>query len=233
MIDTLFSLFTLIVLEIVLGIDNLVLLSILTNRLPESQRDKARKWGLTLAWMTRLLLLSVAVWIQKLTKPLFFLFSYPISFRSLFFLIGGVFLIFKAAKEIQLAMKEEEDEVLVTAACKTTFHKIVVQIAVMDIVFSLDSVLTAIGLAREFFIMVVAITCAVAVMLCASAQVSKFIYRYPTVKMLALAFLMLIGVVLIADSLSFHIPKTYIYVAMGFSMAVETLNILKRSRSSK
>ena len=230
LLDIILSILALIVLEIVLGIDNLVFLSILTEKLPREQRKKARQWGLTFAWMTRLLLLASAVWIVKLTKPLFIINDLAFSVRDIFLFAGGAFLIVKATQEIH---DEVGDDVKMhdIQLKRVTFQRIVIQIALMDVIFSLDSVLTAIGLTQNFIVMAVAITCAILVMVYASEPVGLFID--PTVKMLALSFLILIGTLLVADSFSFHVPRGYLYFAMSFSLGVELLNLLKRARRRK
>lgn len=232
LIDVLLSLIALIILEIVLGIDNLIFLSILTEKLPQDQRRAARRWGLTFAWMTRLALLASAVWLAQLTTPLIHIVLWSFSARDLFLMAGGAFLIYKATQEIHQEMTS--DESVITPDGKVmTFKKVVTQVAIMDIVFSLDSVLTAIGLTTRFWVMGLAITAAILVMIYASEPVSQFIDKHPTIKMLALSFLILIGMVLIADSFSFHIPRAYIYFAMGFSLSVEGLNNWKRARSKR
>lgn len=232
LLNILVSLVALIILEIVLGIDNLVFLSILTEKLPSSKRKKARQWGLTFAWVTRLMLLASAVYLAKLTKPLLTINQLTFSARDIFLFLGGAFLIWKATDEIHQDVMEEEIE---SAAdnhphAAATFRGVVIQVALMDIIFSLDSVLTAVGLTDRFWVMALAITCAILVMIYASEWVSQFINKYPTIKMLALSFLILIGMVLVADSFSFHVPRAYVYFAMGFSLVVESLNILKKSR---
>ncbi len=227
------SLFALIILEIVLGIDNLVILSILCDKLPKEERKQARRWGLTFAWFTRLLLLLLAVLMIKLTRPLFTLFECSFSIRDLFLLSGGMFLIVKATQEIHDEVGIDEVEKKRIFQPKITFNRVVAQVALLDIVFSLDSVLTAVGLTTHFGVMALAITFAILVMMYASDIVSEFIERHPTIKMLALSFLMLIGMVLIADGFSFHVPRGYIYFAMGFSLGVESLNLIKRQRRIK
>lgn len=235
-IDITVSLLALIILEIVLGIDNLVFLSILTEKLPLHQRRKARRWGLTFAWVTRLMLLASAVYLAKLTKPLLVFGDFSFSARDIFLFLGGIFLIWKATEEIHQDVADDDDpgiSVLEPAKSAVTFRGVVIQVALMDIIFSLDSVLTAIGLTSRFWIMAAAITCAILVMIYASEMVSRFIEKHPTIKMLALSFLILIGMILIADSFSFHIPRGYVYFAMGFSLGVESLNILKNSRRNR
>jgi len=230
-LDIALSLSALIILEIILGIDNLVFLSILTEKLPRNKRKKARRWGLSLAWITRLLLLASAVWIVKLTNPFWTWGEFSLSVRDLFLLSGGAFLIAKSTQEIHYEVGETTETLKkeLTPA-KITFKSVVIQVAVMDIIFSLDSVLTAIGLTNRFWVMAVAITLAILVMIYASEPVSKFIEKHPTVKMLALSFLILIGMVLVADGLSFHIPRGYIYFSMAFSLGVEMLNLIRRAR---
>ncbi len=228
-LDIVLSLLALIVLEIILGIDNLVFLSILTEKLPREQRRNARRWGLTFAWMTRLMLLASAVLIVKLTKPLFVVAHVTFSVRDLFLFAGGAFLIAKATQEIHDEVSDEEALRNEYGVPSVTFTSVVAQVALMDIIFSLDSVLTAIGLTGHFWVMALAITCSILVMIYASEPVSHFIEKHPSIKMLALSFLILIGMVLIADSLSFHVPRGYIYCAMGFSLAVESLNLIKQS----
>lgn len=232
-VEIIFSLLALIILEIVLGIDNLVFLSILTEKLPRAERKQARRWGLSFAWITRILLLATAVWLVKLKKPFLSLGFLSFSFRDLFLFFGGGFLIAKATQEIHYEVGEKHKKKVTTSAKMVTFKGVVVQVAFMDIIFSLDSVLTAVGLTTRFWVMATAITCAILVMIYASEPVSHFIDKYPTIKMLALSFLILIGMVLIADSFSFHVPRGYIYFAMGFSLSVEALNLLRSSRQSK
>lgn len=232
-LDIILSLIALTILEIVLGIDNLVFLSILTEKLPREQRKKARRWGLMFAWVTRLLLLASAVWLAKLTTPLFSIADFSFSGRDLFLFAGGAFLIAKATQEIHYEVGEDDVEELASSGKSMTFKGVVLQVGLMDVIFSLDSVLTAVGLTNRFWVMAAAITCAILVMVYASEPVSRFIDKHPTVKMLALSFLILIGMVLVADSFSFHVPRGYVYFAMGFSLSVEMLNLLRRSRHRK
>lgn len=233
LMDVLLSLVALIILEIVLGIDNLVFLSILTEKLPREQRRSARRWGLMFAWVTRLLLLASAVWLTKLTQPLLSWGEFTFSIRDLFLFLGGGFLIAKATQEIHFEVSEGEEAALLKEQAKASFYRVIIQVALMDIIFSLDSVLTAIGLTTYFWVMATAITITILVMIYASEPVSRFIDQHPTIKMLALSFLILVGMVLIADSFSFHIPRAYVYFAMGFSLGVEALNHMKRSRQHK
>lgn len=229
-IHVLVSLIALIILEIILGVDNLVFLSIMTEKLPHAQRRSARRWGLSFAWITRLILLASAVWLVKATHPLIVFSGLSLSARDLFLMIGGLFLIYKATQEIHLEVADHNEQKSVDLKY-ITFKAVVIQVAIMDIVFSLDSVLTAIGLTTNFWIMSIAITIAIVIMIYASEPVSGFIDKNPTIKMLALCFLILIGVMLIADGFSFHIPRAYIYFAMGFSLGVEGLNHIRRTRS--
>lgn len=228
LIDIIASLLALIVLEIVLGIDNLVFLAILTEKLPKEQRKSARRWGLAFAWVTRLMLLASAIWLAKLQKPFMAWGKFSFSVRDLFLFSGGLFLIAKATQEIHHEVGESETIQEHQSLKTVSFRGVIFQVAVMDIVFSLDSVLTAIGLTNRFWIMALAITGAIIVMIYASESVSRFIDRHPTIKMLALSFLILIGSMLIADSFHVHIPRGYIYFAMGFALGVESLNHLKR-----
>jgi predicted tellurium resistance membrane protein TerC len=223
------SLVTLIGLEIVLGIDNLLFIAILADRLPEARRAAARKVGLALALVTRLLLLAALAWIVGLTQPIATLRGFELSWRDVILVGGGLFLLVKATREIHSEVEGEEDEKGPRTAA-TAFAAVVTQIAIIDIVFSLDSVITAVGMADDLWVMVVAVMTAVAVMLAASTPLAKFITAHPTVKMLALSFLILIGVVLIADGMHFHIPKGYVYFALFFSVMVEGLNQWARRR---
>lgn len=222
------ALATLTALEIVLGIDNIIFISILVGRLPESQRDRARTIGLTLAMVSRLLLLFSLTWIMTLTQPLFSVLEHDISGRDLILLLGGLFLLAKSTLEIHHALEgpEENQQSAVTAS----FASVLVQITILDIVFSLDSVITAVGLAEHLSVMVIAVVISVAIMLLAAKSVSQFVERHPTIKMLALSFLILIGMTLVGEGLGFHVPKGYVYFAMAFSLAVEMLNINVRKR---
>lgn len=228
--DILVSLITLTILEVVLGIDNLVFLAIVSHKLPENQQKKARQIGLTLAWVARLLLLASAVWLVKLVHPLFTIFGMEVSVRDLFLLFGGLFLLAKATQEIHTEFEPAAHEVNLKFK---TFGLVITQIVLLDIVFSLDSVLTAIGLTQRYWLMAIAISIAIIAMLFASEPLSGFVKRHPTIKMLALSFLMLIGMVLVADGFEFHIPRGYIYFAMGFSLFVEFLNLWRRKHLSR
>jgi len=222
------SFITLAVLEIVLGIDNLIFISIVAGRLPAHQQDKARKIGLALALFMRLALLASISWIVSLTNPLFSIMGQSVSWRDIILIGGGLFLLYKGTKEIhELIEGGHGDEVSAEAPKKkVTFAGVIGQIIVLDIVFSLDSVITAVGMADNLWVMSSAVIGAVIVMLVAAAPVANFVNRHPSVKMLALAFLLLIGMVLVADGLGYHIPKGFIYAAMAFSVAVECLNLV-------
>ncbi|MFI7129132.1 TerC family protein [Nonomuraea sp. NPDC050153] len=221
--------FTLVALEIVLGIDNIIFISILAGRLPPEQRDRARVLGLGAALITRLLLLLALSWVVQLTEPLFAVFGHEISGRDLILLLGGLFLLGKSVTEIGHSMDGPVGKDGKKAAA-ASFASVIVQIMVLDIVFSLDSVITAVGMVDTLGVMIAAVVVAVLVMLFASGPISRFVDRHPSIKMLALAFLVLIGVVLIAEGFGQHIPKGYIYFAMAFSLVVELLNIRARSK---
>lgn len=227
--DILLSLTTLTILEVVLGIDNLVFLTIISQKLPKHQQKKARQIGLTLAWVTRLILLASAVWITKLTTPIITISALSLSGRDLFLLGGGIFLLAKATQEIHAELEPNNEHV--SPSIKVgQFGMAITQIAILDIIFSLDSVLTAIGLTQRFWLMATAITIAIITMIFASEPLSRFIEKHPTIKMLALSFLILIGMVLVADSFNHHLPRGYIYFAMGFAFFIEFLNMLRRKR---
>ncbi|MGE5516583.1 MAG: TerC family protein [Bacteroidota bacterium] len=227
------SLLTLSALEVVLGIDNLVFLAILAERLPEHQRPAARKLGLGFALITRLGLLASLTWIAGLVEPVFTVLDNPVSWRDIILIGGGVFLLAKATHEIHGSLEgegeDDEDgssgETGVAKAATAGFVATIVQIGVLDIVFSLDSVITAVGMANQLWVMATAVVIAVILMLVASGPLSAFVSRHPTVKMLALSFLLLVGMSLVADGMGVHIPKGYLYFAMGFSVLVEALNL--------
>jgi predicted tellurium resistance membrane protein TerC len=223
------ALATLTVLEIVLGIDNIVFISILAGKLPARQRARARRVGLSLAMLIRIALLLSITWVMGLTAPLFTALGVEISGRDLILLIGGLFLIAKSTHEIHDKLEGAEGEA--SAKVAASFAAIIVQILLLDIVFSLDSVITAVGMADDVSIMILAVVAAVAVMLLSAGAISEFVERHPTVKMLALSFLLLIGVSLIGEGLDQHIPKGYIYFAMGFSVFVEMINLRVRKKS--
>lgn len=225
------ALLTLTVMEIVLGIDNIVFISVLVQRLPEELRDRARTIGLGLAMGMRIVLLLGISWIIGLTQPLFVIWDHPVSVRDLILILGGLFLIWKAVTEVHEALEGEGAHA--AAGTAATMGKVLVQIILLDIVFSLDSVLTAVGMADDVPVMVLAIVIAVGVMLFASRPISRFVHEHPTVKMLALSFLLLIGVTLMADGAGLHVPKGYVYAAMGFAVFVEALNLTARRRRER
>ena len=224
---------TLTTLEIVLGIDNIVFITVLADRLPPEQRPKARQVGLALAMLTRILLLFTITLIMGLTAVLFTVFEHGVSGRDLILIIGGLFLLTKSTREIHDKMEGEGDEAM-GASPAATFGAVLIQIAILDMVFSLDSVITAVGMADDIAVMVTAVILAVGVMMISAGPVGNFVSNHPTVKMLALSFLLLIGMSLIAEGVGFHIPKGYIYFAMGFAVFVESLNLrAKRARSKR
>ena len=222
------ALLTLAALEIVLGIDNLLFIAILSNQLPAHQQRAARRTGLALAVITRLLLLASVFWLAKATTPLFSVFEHPVSIRDLILLSGGLFLLAKGTTEIHATVDGVEEEMRQAQAA--SFAAVVVQIMILDIVFSLDSVITAVGMAQHLPVMAAAIIIAVGIMMFAAEPLSEFINTHVSVKVLALSFLILVGVALIADGLGFHIPKGYLYFAIAFSVAVEALNLRATKR---
>ena len=224
------ALLTLTALEIVLGIDNIIFISILVGRLPEHQRARARFLGLGLAMLTRIALLLSITWVMRLTAPFFSVMGRDISGRDLILIGGGLFLLWKSTMEIHESLEGEEAQ---GNAGKTAgFVSTLVQIALLDIIFSLDSVITAVGLANEVVVMIIAIIAAVIVMMFSSRSIGEFVDRHPTIKVLALSFLVMIGVTLIAEGMGLHIPKGYIYFAMAFSVTVEMLNIKMRKKTA-
>ncbi len=226
------ALLTLTTLEIVLGVDNLVFISIAVSRLPHERRSSARRFGLALACITRILLLLSLTWLARMSAPLFVLYGNELSVRDLVLIGGGLFLLIKGTMEIHESVEGgvSDDS---GGKVSSTFGVVIVQIAIIDIVFSLDSVITAVGLVDDVPVMVAAIIIAVIVMLVASDPIGEFIDRHPTIKMLALSFLILVGMALIADGLEFHIPRAYLYFAMAFSGGVEGLNTLSRRRQGR
>ncbi len=223
------GLLTLTALEIVLGIDNIVFISILSSKLPAAQQPLARRLGLAAAMLTRILLLLSISWVMSLSRPLFAVLDFAISGRDLVLFSGGLFLIGKATWEIHDKLEGAEHAAAVRAA---SFAGVIAQIMLLDVVFSLDSVITAVGMVDQLAVMVLAVIIAVAFMMWFAEPVSRFVHRHPTIKMLALAFLLLIGVMLVAEGLHQHIPKGYIYFAMAFSLAVELLNLRLRARAA-
>lgn len=222
------ALATLTLLEIVLGIDNIIFLSLVVAKLPTAQRGHARRLGLAAAMLMRLMLLASIAWVTRLTYPLFELFDHRVSARDLILLLGGLFLIWKASKEIHESIEGEEEGLKTNAH---SFFGAIVQIMLLDIIFSLDSVITAIGLSDHLFIMMAAVVISVAVMMFAARPIGDFVDRHPSVKMLALSFLILVGFMLILESFAVHVPKGYIYFAMFFSIAVESLNLLRNKKN--
>lgn len=227
--EILVGFFTLLALEIVLGVDNVVFISILAGKLRASEQDRARKLGLALALITRILLLLTLSWLIRLTAPLFSVLGNEISGRDLILIVGGLFLIGKSTYEIHDRLEGEEDHAGTRVAA--SFAAVIFQIVLLDIVFSLDSVITAVGMVDNLGVMIAAVIGAVAIMLVSAGAISRFVNGHPTVKMLALSFLLLIGLALVMDGLDNHIPKGYIYFAMGFSLLVEMLNLRARAKS--
>jgi predicted tellurium resistance membrane protein TerC len=223
------ALATLTVLEIVLGIDNIVFISILAGKLPAAERGRARRVGLSLAMMIRILLLLSITWVMGLTAPLFRVLAQEVSGRDLILIVGGLFLLGKSTLEIHDKLEGTEGHG--SARVAASFTAVIVQILLLDIVFSLDSVITAVGMAEDVAVMILAVVIAVMVMLVSAGTISEFVERHPTVKILALSFLLLIGVSLVAEGLDQHIPKGYIYFAMAFSVFVEMVNLRVRTRT--
>ena len=226
------SLATLTILEVILGIDNIIFIVVLTNKLPEEKRATARRFGIALAVISRLVLLASIAWIASLTTPVFEICGFEASWRDIVLVLGGVFLIYKATQEIHDSIEGIEHDASPNFA-SASMLSIGIQIMLLDIVFSLDSVITAIGIAEHLWVMVVAVLIATATMLIASGPLSRFIEDHPTFKMLAFSFLLLIGVVLVADGLHFHVEKGYIYAAIAFSLLVEFFNMATRRKKPK
>jgi predicted tellurium resistance membrane protein TerC len=224
------ALATLTFLEIVLGVDNIIFISILSGKLPPAEQPKARRVGLLGAMLTRVLLLFSLAWIIKLTSPLFAVLGHPVSGRDLILIGGGLFLLGKSTLEIHERLEGEEGHGSNRVAA--TFASVIVQIMLLDIVFSLDSVITAVGMVDELWVMITAVIASVAIMMVAAEPISAFVHRHPTVKMLALSFLLLIGLSLLLEGFGQHIPKGYVYFAMGFSVFVETINLKLRSKTT-
>ena len=220
---------TLTVMEIVLGIDNIVFISVLVSRLPREQAEFARKLGIGLALVFRIILLFLISLIVQLQDPVFTAFEHDFSWKDIILIAGGIFLIYKATHEMHAEVEDPHEPDLATAA-KSAFSAIIVQIIIIEMVFSIDSIVTAVGMAEHVEVMIAAVIVAVGIMFVASGPVADFVAKHPTTKMLALAFLLLIGVSLVADGLGFHIPKGYIYSAMGFSVLVEAINIIGKQR---
>ncbi|MDF1599461.1 TerC family protein [Mesorhizobium sp. YIM 152430] len=228
------ALATLVALEVVLGIDNLIFISILSNKLPEHQRERARRLGIGGALVMRLILLGTVAFIVQLTEPVFTLFGEPFSWKDIILLAGGLFLVWKATKEIHHTVDPvDQKEDMVSRAVNVTMGAAIFQILLLDLVFSVDSIITAVGMTEHIAIMYIAVIVTVAVMLVAATPLANFIAKNPTIVMLALAFLLMIGMTLIAEGMGFHVPKGYIYAAMGFSALVEGLNMLARRKKTK
>ncbi|WHO74144.1 TerC family protein [Rhizobium sp. BT03] len=228
------ALITLVVMEVVLGIDNLIFISILTNKLPPEHREKARKIGIGLALVMRLALLGTVAWIVQLTEPLFEAFGHGFSWKDLILIAGGLFLVWKATKEIHHTVDPvDHQEDFIATSVTTGFASAIGQILLLDLVFSVDSIITAVGMTPHLPIMVIAVIAAVTVMLVAANPLANFIERNPTIVMLALAFLLMIGTTLIAEGMGFHVPKGYVYAAMAFSAAVEVLNMIARNARNR
>ncbi|MDM4771518.1 TerC family protein [Solimonas sp. SE-A11] len=229
------ALITLAALEIVLGIDNIIFLSIMANKLPEHQRARARTIGLAGACLTRIALLMSLAWVAQLTQPLFHIGDFGVSGRAIILIGGGLFLLGKSALEIHESVEGDGHgpEDVIGKTVSISFAAVIVQIMILDIVFSLDSVITAVGMTNNIPVMVSAIVIAIGVMMFFAGAVGRFVERHPTIKILALSFLIMIGMVLIAEGAGFHVPKAYIYVAMAFSVAVEMLNIRMRGKLDK
>ena len=225
------ALLTLMVLEVVLGIDNLIFISILTNKLPEAQRARARRLGISAALIMRLVLLATISIIVQLTTPVFTAFGHGFSWRDLILIAGGLFLVWKATKEIHHTVDlEDHQDTMIGETLQLSLAGAIFQILLLDLVFSIDSIITAVGMTDEIAIMYIAVIVAVTVMMLAAGPLANFIAKNPSIVMLALSFLLMIGMTLIADGMGFHVPKGYIYAAMGFSALVEGLNMLARRR---
>ncbi|MBL8333045.1 MAG: TerC family protein [Rubrivivax sp.] len=222
---------TLTALELVLGIDNIIFISILVDRLPAAQRERARRIGLAMAMFMRIGLLLVLAWIVGLVAPLFTVFSQEISGRDLILILGGLFLIWKSTSEVHQSLEGEAEGH--TRSASATFAGVIAQIMLVDLVFSLDSIITAVGMVDDVRVMIAAVVVSVALMMLFAAPIGRFVSDHPTIKMLALSFLVVVGVVLVAEGFDHHVPKGYVYFAMAFSLGVEMLNIRMRSRASR
>lgn len=229
-LDWSFSLLTLTFLEVVLGIDNLIFLSVIANRLPVRRRKPARVFGLLLALFTRLCFLAGVVWLTKLTQPLFHIGKLPLSVKDMFLCFGSLFLLVKSTREIHAEFHMAGSDLYAAVPKPVSFFWVILQIALLDIIFSFDSIITAIGLTQNFTIMVTAITIAIFTMIFLSEPLGALIDKYPTLKMLALSFLLLIGTILLVEAFHFHVPRGYVYFAICFSLSVEILNILVAKR---
>lgn len=223
--------FTLTALELVLGIDNIVFISILVDKLPPQSREKARKTGLFFAMFMRIALLLLLAWIVGATDPLFSVLGQPVSPRDIILIAGGLFLLWKSTQEIHQLLEGEEGQA--AKSVKATFTAIILQIIIIDLVFSLDSIITAVGMANDVSVMIAAVVASVGLMMLFAKSIGTFVSDHPTIKMLALSFLLLVGMTLVADGLGHHVPKAYIYFAMAFSLGVEMLNLRLRKKQSK
>jgi len=227
--DIWMSFFTLCILEIILGIDNIIFISIISQKLPKEQQGKARTWGLGFALITRILLLLSITWIMQLTSPWFTVYNNAISGRDIILILGGLFLIYKSVNEIHDKIENAQETETINLK-KVTFWNVIVQIIIIDIIFSLDSVITAVGMADHVEVMIAAVIVSVLIMMLAINKISSFVDNNPTIKVLALSFLIMIGLALMADGLDFHIPKGYIYFSMAFALLVEGINITISNR---
>jgi len=227
--DIWMSFFTLCILEIILGIDNIIFISIISQKLPKEQQGKARTWGLGFALITRILLLLSITWIMQLTSPWFTVYNNAISGRDIILILGGLFLIYKSVNEIHDKIENAQETETINLK-KVTFWNVIVQIIIIDIIFSLDSVITAVGMAEHVEVMIAAVIVSVLIMMLAINKISSFVDNNPTIKVLALSFLIMIGLALMADGLDFHIPKGYIYFSMAFALLVEGINITISNR---
>lgn len=224
MLDVIVPLLSLIALEVILGIDNIIFISILADKLPENQRNKLRYWGIGLAMVMRLLLLGIISWILKLDQTLFSVMDKDISGKGLILIAGGLFLVYKSTKEIYHKTEEDSDKPLIEPA-KSSFSKLLSEVIILDLVFSIDSIITAVGMVQQLWVMYTAVVVTVGIMLVASKPISEFIRQHPSFKILALCFLMMIGVSLLAEGLHFEIPKGYIYFSMAFAFLVDIIQM--------
>jgi predicted tellurium resistance membrane protein TerC len=223
--ESIVPLLSLIALEVILGIDNIIFISILADKLPEAERNKLRYWGLGLAMVLRLALLAVISWVLKLDQTLFTVFDIPMSGKGLILFAGGLFLLYKSTREIYLKSEKDKEEEVPGAKMGKSFMKLLAEIIVLDLVFSIDSIITAVGMVDQLWIMYAAVVVAVTIMLFASKPISNFITKHPSFKILALCFLMIIGISLVAEGLHFKIPKGYIYFSMGFAFLVDFIQM--------
>jgi predicted tellurium resistance membrane protein TerC len=228
--DAIIPLISLIALEVILGIDNIIFISILADKLPENQRDKLRYWGIGLAMVMRLCLLAVISWILKLDKTLFTVFNIDITGKGLILILGGMFLIYKSTKEIYHKTEQDDEKEKVQEVKTSSFNKLLSEIIILDLVFSVDSIITAVGMVQQLWVMYTAVVVTVLIMLIASKPISSFIQQHPSFKVLALCFLMMIGVSLLAEGFHFEIPKGYIYFSMAFAFLVDIIQMRTEKR---